>query len=119
MFWPERWLVAAGTIPLRDAPPPPGEHERLGEADFVHNDGAFIAFYHGPMGCVGKGLAMQEMRAVVCSLLHQFTIRLAGVEGDGDGAGVHEHREQYDRAYKDYFIATRPAVRATLTRRAW
>ncbi|KAI0749187.1 high nitrogen upregulated cytochrome P450 monooxygenase 2 [Daedaleopsis nitida] len=124
-FWPARWLVAAGKLPLGDAPPPRslceqrdeggGQESIVDGSRFVHNKGAFMAFYHGPMGCVGKGLAMVEMRAVLCALLHRFEIRFAGSGSEGGDTLVQEH--EYERAYKDYFVATRPAVRVVLTKR--
>ncbi|KAI1787968.1 cytochrome P450 [Ganoderma leucocontextum] len=76
-FWPERWLVAAVQLPLeRTRPPsalaPPSSSDGV---RFVHNNAAFIPFSHGPMNCPGKGLAMLEMRTVVCALVQRFRIR--------------------------------------------
>jgi cytochrome P450 len=64
IFWPERWLLAEGLLQ-------PKPH------DFVHNPSAFIPFSYGPTNCVGKGLAMQEMRMVVCALIQRCSVRFA------------------------------------------
>lgn len=64
VFWPERWLIAQGIIQ-------PTPH------DFVHNASAFAPFSYGPANCVGKGLAMQEMRTVVCALMQRCEMRFA------------------------------------------
>ncbi|KAL4246840.1 Cytochrome P450 superfamily protein [Abortiporus biennis] len=50
-FWPERWLVAEQIMP---AP--------LGSSPFTHNMNAFIPFSYGPANCVGKNLAILEMK---------------------------------------------------------
>ncbi|KAI0821898.1 high nitrogen upregulated cytochrome P450 monooxygenase 2 [Trametes gibbosa] len=91
-FWPERWLLAAGRVSFTDS----GIHE----ASFVHNEMAFAPFSHGPMNCVGKGLAMQEMRVVLCAVLQRYELRLR----DGWDPCA------YADGYKDYFVTSRPAV---------
>ncbi|KAI0808389.1 high nitrogen upregulated cytochrome P450 monooxygenase 2 [Fomes fomentarius] len=115
-FWPERWLIASGQMSLSDAPLPspasPSDPSPIsGDAKALqlhHNEAAFMAFSHGPLNCVGKGLGMQEMRTVVCALLHRFEVRFR------DGYDVGE----YEKGYKDYFVATRPEVPVLLTTRA-
>ena len=79
---------------------------------FVHNEQAFIAFSHGPMNCVGKGLAMQEMRAVVVALMQRFHIRAAG----GDMEGTLD-LGKYERGYKDFFVSARPPLPVVLEQR--
>ena len=59
MFWPDRWLIAEGL-----APPPVGS--------FTHNPNAFIPFSFGPSNCVGKNLALLEMRMVICASMQKF-----------------------------------------------
>ncbi|KAI0683262.1 cytochrome P450 [Cytidiella melzeri] len=80
-FWPARWLIADGL------------EETKGE--FVHKPEAFIPFSSGPANCVGKQLAMQEMRIVVCHIVQKLDMRLA------DGWDP----VQYAKAYRDYTIA--------------
>ena len=111
-FLPERWLVGA-----QDSDPQTRSHPRarpddsasitrvLGtekdeDGEFVHDERAFVPFSYGPMNCVGKGLAMQEIRMVVCALVQRFRFRLK------EGWDVRE----YERNYKDYFVSTRPEL---------
>ncbi len=96
-FWPERWLLAAGDPSL---PPTDPAARGFDKETLVHNEDGFLPFSHGPMNCVGKTLAMQEMRMVVCALLQRFRIR----------AGERFDREKFDREYRDYFTAPRPEV---------
>lgn len=62
MFWPDRWLIAEGLVP-----PPVGP--------FIHNPNAFIPFSFGPSNCVGKNLALLEMRMVICAFMQKFEMR--------------------------------------------
>ncbi|TFK81880.1 hypothetical protein K466DRAFT_462549, partial [Polyporus arcularius HHB13444] len=71
-FWSERWLLAAGDPSL---PPSDSATRGFDRATLVHNETGFLPFSHGPMNCVGKTLAMQEMRMVVCALLQRFRVR--------------------------------------------
>lgn len=64
IFWPERWLIADGK--LRPAP-----------KDFIHNVSAFTPFSNGPANCVGKQLALQEMKTVVCAIMQRVNVRFA------------------------------------------
>ena len=61
MFWPERWLIAEG---LQEHP------EKI-----VHNPNAWIPFSFGPYNCVGKNMALQELRMLICHLVQRLTIR--------------------------------------------
>lgn len=93
-FWPERWLLAAGRAPAS---------EKAG-MDFVHNDAAFLPFSHGPANCVGRPMAMQEMRAVACAVVQKFEVRLrAGWDPSA-----------YEEGFKDFFMTRRPALPVTL-----
>ena len=88
-FWPERWLVAAGT-----------ETNAAEKDTFVHNVNAFVPFSYGPANCVGKALGMQEMRTVLCSLLQRVQMRLA----PGFEAAEYEGRMQ------EWLIITKPPL---------
>jgi len=74
-FLPERWL-SKGT--------PDGEH---------HRD-AFFPFSYGPTSCVGKNLALVEMRMVLCWILRHFRLsRAPGVV-----------YEEWEGKIKDWFV---------------
>ena len=70
-FWPERWLRPSS------AHSPKGDATADDEAPQVHNEGAFIPFSYGPFNCVGKQLALHEIRVVVIALLQRFRVRRA------------------------------------------
>ncbi|KAH8103043.1 cytochrome P450 [Cristinia sonorae] len=82
-FWPERWLIASN---------PSAWDSQLKKTPFVHNTNAFIPFSYGPANCVGKNLAMMELRMVVCHLLQQMDFKLAKPDED-----------HFDEATKDWF----------------
>ena len=63
-----------------------------------------MPFSIGPMNCVGKALAMQEMRTVLCAVLQRFRMRAV----DGWDAGA------YVANYRDYFTAQRPELPVVL-----
>ena len=94
-FWPDRWIRAVA--------------ERKAEADgkFVHNASAFFPFSFGPANCAGKGLAMLEMRMVVCAMIQKLDIHLAR---DFDVA-------TYEDSVLDYFILSRPPLPVVVRRR--
>ena len=75
-FLPERWLSKGA---------PAGEH----------NTAAFIPFSYGPTSCVGKNLALVEMRMVLCWILRRFRFSKA------PGVGY----EEWERKIQDWFIA--------------
>ena len=112
-FWPERWLVAAGHLALSAARPPSSLTSTSSEDQvglgFVHDETAFIPFSHGPMNCVGKGLAMLQMRVVVCALVQRFRVRLQ--EG-WDMTG-----RRYEVEFRDFMVANRPELPVVLERR--
>ncbi len=45
--------------------------------ELVHNPNAFVPFSHGPSNCVGKPLAMREMRTVICQMVQKVNMRFA------------------------------------------
>ena len=60
-FYPDRWLIAEG---LQESKEP-----------LVHDMNAFIPFSFGPWNCVGKNLAMLEMKMVLTHMLQKVNIR--------------------------------------------
>ncbi|RPD52782.1 cytochrome P450 [Lentinus tigrinus ALCF2SS1-7] len=106
VFWPERWLVASGQLRLQDASLPSSAF-RASTFGFTHNEVAMLAFSHGPMNCVGKGFALQEIRTVVCALLQRFSFQLE------EGWDLLE----YEAAYKDFFVSNRPVLPVLVKRR--
>ncbi|KAJ3525056.1 hypothetical protein NM688_g8462 [Phlebia brevispora] len=65
-FWPERWLIADG---FKEGESTPSSEK------FNHNLDAFVPFSYGPAHCVGKNLAMQEMRVFVACMMHELNLR--------------------------------------------
>lgn len=61
-FYPDRWLVDPKTKPR--------EEFRLEKT-------AFIPFSYGPQSCVGKQLALNELRLVVSTLVRNFNFQVA------------------------------------------
>ena len=57
-FLPERWLIASGDASAAKQLPSFLAHS----STFVRNEEAFIPFSYGPVNCVGKNLAQQEIR---------------------------------------------------------
>ncbi|EKM49557.1 uncharacterized protein PHACADRAFT_131233 [Phanerochaete carnosa HHB-10118-sp] len=79
-YWPDRWLIAEGL--------------QTHTEKIVHDPNAWVPFSFGPFNCVGKNLAMQEMRALICHLMQQFNFRFA----DGYDPA------QFERDIEDRFI---------------
>ena len=93
-WWPDRWLIAEG---LQES------SEKL-----VHNVNAFNPFSFGPSNCVGKNLAMQELRMVLTHIVQKLTFQFA----DGWGAS------EYEKDIKDMFTLDVPSLIAKVSRRA-
>ncbi|OBZ68837.1 hypothetical protein A0H81_11384 [Grifola frondosa] len=96
-FWPDRWLIAAGQE----------EFKASGET-FVHNAAAFIPFSFGPANCVGKGLALQEMRMLVCLIMQRLEMRFP--EG--------WEPRTYEDGLTDHFVMMGPALPVVVKRRS-
>lgn len=62
VFWPDRWLIAGGHLPS----------EKI-----AHNPDAFMPFSVGPNNCVGKNLALLEMRMLICHVMQKLEVRFA------------------------------------------
>ena len=43
----------------------------------MHNPDAFAPFSYGPANCVGKFLALQEMKTVICHMMQKLDVRFA------------------------------------------
>ena len=94
-YWPERWLIAEGV-----------EHAPK-EWKFVHDPNAFTPFSFGPYNCVGKNLALVEMKMLVCHLVQKLDFKFA------EGADP----EEYERMAEDKFIFVVGRLPTVITRR--
>jgi len=65
-FWPDRWLIAQGSMDLPSSIP---------KEKFVHNTSAFIPFSFGPTNCVGKPLAILELRMATINILQNLDVQ--------------------------------------------
>ncbi|KAG0705711.1 cytochrome P450 [Suillus ampliporus] len=101
-FWPERWLK-----PEERAAFPPFDSKGLDKFPIIHETKAFIPFSFGPANCVGKQLACQEMRTVVCMMMRRLHFSFA--EGYDP--------ESWERDFKDYFVATKGSLQVVLSPR--
>ena len=92
-FWPERWIIACSN-----------EGQPKG---FVHNTAAFIPFSFGPYNCVGKNLAMHEMRMMLCYTLQNLDISF---EKDWD-------ESVWEKELEDIFVIAKGKLPVTVTPR--
>jgi len=65
-YWPERWLIVQGSMKLPSS---------VRKAEFVHNSAAFIPFSYGPANCVGKPLALLELRMTTVNVLQNLDVK--------------------------------------------
>ncbi len=98
-FIPERWL---------GSPSPSDPQSNSEKSGFVTNQAAFIPFSYGPANCVGKNLAMVEMRMIVALLMQRLDLRLA----DGFSA------EEWESSLLDMFVITKGCLPVVLQARA-
>lgn len=82
-FWPERWLIADG-LEQRDA-------ALQSSGELTHNADAFVPFSHGAANCVGKNLALQELRVFAACFVHDLDLRFA--DGWDPADWEHEMRD--------------------------
>ncbi|KAJ6451361.1 cytochrome P450 [Mycena vitilis] len=94
-YWPERWLPEATT----DSTQP-----------FVMNTEGFMPFSLGPANCVGRNIAMREMRLVLAQLVYKYDIQAA--EKD-----PREFERQWLDGLLDHQILLKGPLRVTLTPR--
>ncbi|KAG6842095.1 hypothetical protein C0991_002749 [Blastosporella zonata] len=99
-FIPERWLTEERQLAL--------EPDLFGNRDsVVHNTSAFIPFSYGPADCIGKRLAMQEIRVVTCAILQRFNIEFApGYD-----------RRSWEDDMRDFFVIRKPKLPIVFTLR--
>lgn len=90
-FWPERWL-----------------QNLTYEGEFRLDRSAFIPFSSGPANCVGKTLALHELRYVVASLVRTFDMTFQG---------GYDHRK-WENGLHDNFTLSRPSLPVKLALRA-
>ncbi|KAI0093381.1 high nitrogen upregulated cytochrome P450 monooxygenase 1 [Irpex rosettiformis] len=68
-FWPDRWLSQdTYVLPTGDV---------ITQDKLVTNREVFMPFSLGPMVCVGKNVALMEIRAVLCAVVRYFDIEVA------------------------------------------
>ena len=96
-FWPERWLIAEDPSSYKSPP----------NTAFVHNVNAFIPFSFGPANCVGKNLALKEIKMTLCHLTQNAECRFA------DGYDPNEYEEEM----KDWFAFQVSSIPVVVTPR--
>lgn len=94
-FWPDRWLVAKGLID----PPAQGE--------FVHETSAFVPFSFGPAACVGKPLALLELRMTTVYLVRDLDLKFAP-----------GYQRTWESDWLDYFVMQKGKLPITASPRA-
>ncbi|KIM73430.1 hypothetical protein PILCRDRAFT_829164 [Piloderma croceum F 1598] len=87
-FWPDRWL------PERD------REELPSNETFILNHAAYIPFSYGPANCVGKNVALLEMRAVTCYVVQKFMFKVK------EGFRI----DTWEEGIGDFFLVKSPAL---------
>ncbi|KAJ7648640.1 high nitrogen upregulated cytochrome P450 monooxygenase 2 [Mycena polygramma] len=98
LYWPERWLPDTATASPTSEP-------------FVMNTEGFMPFSLGPANCVGRNIAMREMRLVLAQLVYKYEIKAA--EKD-----PREFERQWLGGLMDHQILLKGPLRVTLTPRS-
>ncbi|KAF7317104.1 hypothetical protein HMN09_00445100 [Mycena chlorophos] len=98
-FVPERWLSSEQQLAL--------EPDVFRSGEVVHNTAAFIPFSVGPSNCVGRNLAYQEMRMVLCMIMSHFEMRFE------ESFDVHSWEDNL----RDYFVVQRGQLPVVLKAR--
>ncbi|KAF4551889.1 Cytochrome P450-like protein 19 [Elsinoe fawcettii] len=88
-FMPERWLV-------------PGDHELAPLKD------AWRPFEAGPRGCIGKELAIKEMKLVLVMTIREFDVKSGHAEWDRIHHVTGIKTVQGERAYQAYIGTAHP-----------
>ncbi|CAK5268837.1 unnamed protein product [Mycena citricolor] len=98
-FIPERWLSTEEQLKFEPA--------IFSQNEVIHNHAAFIPFSVGPSNCVGRNLAYQEMRMLLCALISKFDMEFAQ---DFDP-------NSWERDMLDYFVVQRGSLPVVFTQR--
>ena len=101
VFWPERWLDQDQyTLPSGDM---------VSKDQVVTNRGSYLPFSYGPQNCAGKGLAIMEVRAVVCAMMQAFDIRAANQHGF--------ELNNWEKTIEDVYVTNRGSLFVNITAR--
>ncbi|KAF7351056.1 High nitrogen upregulated cytochrome P450 monooxygenase 2 [Mycena sanguinolenta] len=92
---PERWL--------------PDAEAQLGQP-VIHNLDGFMPFSLGPANCVGRNLAMREMRLVIAQLIYKYDVQPAEKNPE-------LFKKQWLDGLQDHQILLKGPLNVTLTRR--
>lgn len=114
-FWPDRWLP----VNLRDSPRNDQTLAKLSKTgtlqpksdDITLNLSAFIPFSYGPANCIGKNLALLEMRAVISAIIRHFDLKF-GHDGEKEYDPENWHKDT-----EDWFVITTGKLPVILTSR--
>jgi len=87
-FFPERWL------------PEQGRQKIFSDKNFVLELTAFNPFSYGPANCVGKNLAIMELRALMCFVVQRIDFKAK------DGFRM----ESWEEDIEDFVVLKRPAL---------
>ncbi|KIM78409.1 hypothetical protein PILCRDRAFT_11126 [Piloderma croceum F 1598] len=87
-FWPDRWL------PEKDREKAPFNEE------FILDLAAFNPFSYGPANCVGKNLALLELRVITCFIVQKFNLKVK------QGFRI----ETWEEGIEDFFVVKRPPL---------
>jgi len=112
---PERWLEADEALLHPDSDSAfasaSASASEPAAAAAVRDKRAFIPFGYGAHACVGKGVALGEMKIVVARVCAGFDVEFATGVGDGKEAEEEEEEEDaeereraWEREWKDYAV---------------
>lgn len=76
-FWPDRWLPASLAQPHPTLASEKSPFTANYTGPIITNTTAFIPFSMGHANCVGKNLALAEIRVVLALLMQKFEMRFA------------------------------------------
>ena len=110
-YLPERWIEGS-VIPPFPSPSETGiKSWQVSKEDVELARKAFCPFSIGPRGCIGKSMALMEMRLTLARLLFLFEF-----QGVSDGVGVDEGG---DLAMVDHFTSQKTGPNVLVRRRVW